>query len=208
MGTASPKETRTRPESLARLEGEPHRHDHEASRRLRLVAERDPCRARLDPLHARLRVGGAFGIDGDEPAAVEGLMARRERLHVPIHRVGIVLFPVDGDHTGCDEEPRDERFTKEGGGREIVHLPREHRPHQQRVDQVVRMVDAEEHGPRQGHSLRVPDLDALEEEPYPESRDGPHERIEAVHRLGRDHRGAVADAGPGAVSTAPEGQNV
>jgi len=38
-----------------------------------------------------------------------------------------------------------ERVAEERGGGEVVHLPREHRPSAQRVDQVVRMVDAEEH---------------------------------------------------------------
>ena len=54
-------------EPLAGLEAEPDRHDGEAPRGVRLVTERDPRRARLDPLHVRLRAGGAFGIDGDEP---------------------------------------------------------------------------------------------------------------------------------------------
>ena len=105
---------------------------------MRFVAERDPRRARLDPLYVRLRVGGAFGVDGDEPPAVECLVTRREHLHVAVRLVRVVRLPVDGNHPQGVEEPRDEPVAEERGGGEVVHLPREHRPHEQRVDQVVR----------------------------------------------------------------------
>ncbi len=168
-------------EPLARLEAEPDRYDREAPRRVRLVAERDPRGARLDPLHVRHRAGGAFRINGDEPPARQGLVARREHRRVPVQLVRVGRLQVDGNHPQGDEEPRDERIAEERGGGEVVHLPREHRPHEQRVDQVVRMVDAKEHRTHAWHPLRVPDLDALEEEPDPESRDHPDDGVERVH---------------------------
>ena len=73
------------------------------------------------------------------------------------------------------------RVAEERGGSEVVHLPREHRPYEQRVDQVVRMVDAEQHRTHGRYPLRVPDLDALEEKPDPEPRDHPDDDIEGVH---------------------------
>jgi len=167
-------------EPPAGLETEPYRHDREAPRSMRLVAERDPRRARLDPLHARLRAGGAFGIDGDDPPAVERLVTRRERLDVAVHLVGVVRLPVDGNHPQGEEKPGDERVAEERGGGEVVHLPREHRPHEQRVDQVVRVVDAEENRTHARYALAVPDLDALEKEPDPEPRDHPHDGVEGA----------------------------
>jgi hypothetical protein len=50
-----------------------------------------------------------------------------------------------------DEESRNERVAEERGGREVVYLPLEHRSDEQRIDQVVRMVDAEEHRTRARH---------------------------------------------------------
>jgi hypothetical protein len=168
-------------EPLARLEAEPDRYDREAPRGVRLVAERDPRGARLDPLHVHVRAGGALGIDGDEPLAFECLVARREHLRVAVQLVRVVRLQVDGNHPQGDEEPRHERIAEERGGGEVVHLPREHRPDEQRVDQVVRMVDAEEYGAHARHPLRMPHLDALEEEPDPEPRDHPDNGVEGVH---------------------------
>jgi hypothetical protein len=68
-----------------------------------------------------------------------------------------------------------------------VDLAGQHGAHQQRVDQVVRVVDAEEDRPSGGHALGVPDLDGLEEEPQPESCDPPDGGVEAVGRLDRRH---------------------
>jgi hypothetical protein len=110
---------------LRGLETKPYRYDREAPRGARLVAERDPRRARLDPLQVCLRAGGTFRIDGDEPPAVECLGAPRERLHVAVYLVRVVRLPVDGNHPQGDEEPRDERVAEERGGGEVVHLPRE-----------------------------------------------------------------------------------
>src|SRR4029453_5325875 len=158
-----------------------YRHDGETPGRVRLIGERDPRRARLDPLHVRLRTGDTFGIDGDEPPAVECLVTRREHFEVAVHPVRVVRLPEDGNHTQRDEEPRGKRVAEERGGGEIVHLPREDNPHEQRVDQVVRMVDAEEHRTDARYPLGVPDLDALEEEPDPESREQPDDGIEGIH---------------------------
>src|SRR4029077_16935099 len=80
----------------AGLETEPYRHDDEASRGMRLVAESDPRRARLDPLQVPLRVRGAFRVNGDEPPAVECLVTRGEHLRVAVHLVRVVRLPVDG----------------------------------------------------------------------------------------------------------------
>src|SRR5216110_2880354 len=79
-----------------------------------------------------------------------------------------------------EEKPGDERVAEERGGGEVVHLPREHRPHEQRVDQVVRVVDAEENRTHARYALAVPDLDALEKEPDPEPRDHPHDGVEGA----------------------------
>ena len=132
-------------EPFAGLEAESYWHEREAPGGVRLVAKRDPRRARLDPLHVRLRAGRAFGVDGDEPPPVECLVTRREHLYVPVHLVRSVCPAVDRNHPQRDEASCDERVPEERGGSEVVHLPRENRPQQQRVDQVVRMVDAEEH---------------------------------------------------------------
>src|SRR6267378_6999366 len=112
-------------EPRARVEAEPDRYDREAPGGVRLVAERDPRGARLDPLHVRRRAGGALGIDGDEPLAFECLVARREHLRVAVQLVRVVRLQVDGNHPQGDEEPRHERIAEERGGGEVVHLPRE-----------------------------------------------------------------------------------
>src|SRR5437870_12461014 len=52
---------------------------------------------------------------------------------------------------------------------------------QQRVDEVVGVVDAEEHGAVGGDALGVADVHRSEEEPEPEARDRAHGAIEAVH---------------------------
>src|ERR671919_19722 len=91
------------------------------------------------------------------------------------------VFPVDRNHSEGDEEPCDERVAEERGGGEVVHLPREHRPREQRIEQVIRMVDAKQHRTRGRYPLGVANLDALEEEPDPEPRDRPHDGVEGVH---------------------------
>ena len=166
---------------LASRETEPDRNDREASRGVRLVAERDPRRPRLDLLPVRLRAGGALGVDGNEPSAVEGRLARGEHLHVALSPASIVRPPVHRNRSERQQGPRDDGIAKEPSGREVLHLPWEQRSHEQRVDQVVRVVDAEQHRTRARDPFGVPDLDALEEEPHPEARHHPHDGIERVH---------------------------
>jgi hypothetical protein len=55
----------------------------------------------------------------DTAALARAVVTRREHLH---YLVRVVRLPVHGNHAQRDEEPR----------REIVHLPREHRPHEPR----------------------------------------------------------------------------
>jgi hypothetical protein len=149
------------------------------------IAQRDPRRARLDPLHVRLGPRGAFGINCDEPPAVKRLVTRREQLPVAVSSVRVVRSPVHGNHAQCNEEPRAEAVPEERGGGKVVHLARDDRAHEQRIDQVVRVIDAEQHRTRKRYALQMPDLHALEEEPDPESRDHPHDGVEGIHaRLG------------------------
>src|SRR5213592_2210657 len=60
---------------------------------------------------------------------------------------------------------------------------RESAADQQRVDEIVGMVDAKEHGPDGGHTLGVPHVHRAEKEPEPEAPDGAHGAVEAVHRV-------------------------
>src|SRR5207244_12489978 len=84
-------------------------------------------------------------------------------------------------------EARDERVLEEGGGGEVVHLAPHGSADDERVDEVVGVVDAEEHRPLMGHALRTAHVDRLEEEPQPEPRDRAHGPVEAVHALRRAH---------------------
>src|SRR5438445_5417473 len=56
---------------------------------------------------------------------------------------------------------------------------------QQRVDEVVRVVDAEEHGTRVGHALGVAHVHGLEEEPEPEAGGRADEPVKPVSPLPR-----------------------
>jgi hypothetical protein len=64
-----------------------------------------------------------------------------------------------------------------------VDLPPEHCCDDQGIDQVVRVVDAEEHRVNGRDALRVPDVDRLEAEPEPEANDEPHGGIETVRGI-------------------------
>ena len=182
---AGPKETSTRPRNdLRASKVRPTGTSASAPRPLRLVGEGDAGRARLDPLHPGLRVRRALGVDGDHAARVEGGVAGGEGVRVAIHLVRVVLPPVHGDGSCRVQEARHERIAKQRGGGHVVHLAREHGRHDQRVDEVVGMVAAEEHGAAGGHALEVAHVDALEEEPQPEAPDGADDAVEAIDRLG------------------------
>ena len=155
---------------------------------LGLEAEGDARGARLDALHARLGVRGPFRVDRDEPSGGQRVEARRERRDVLVHLVGIVLTPVDGDGAHAEEKPREELVAEERGRGEVVDLARHHGPHDERVDEVVRVVDAEQHGAPRRDTLAVPDAHAPEEEPDPETRDPTDERVRAIHAVAREPR--------------------
>ena len=80
------------PEGLAGLEGQADRHQRQRRPALafhalappRLVLEGDAGRAGLDPLHARLGMGGALRVDADEAARGQGPEAGGEGVHVPL----------------------------------------------------------------------------------------------------------------------------
>ena len=77
----------------------------------------------------------------------------------------------------------DQPMTEHRRRGEEVDLPPERRRNDQGVDQVVRVVEAEEH--RAGRDvLRVADVDALEAEPEPEPDDEPYGGIETGGGLG------------------------
>ncbi len=139
---------------LARLEGQAEGKEDEGLGPALFVLERDAGSAGLDPLNPRLGVGGAFRIDGDHVTAVEGGVAGGEGVHVAIHLVGIVLTAVHGDGTGCPEKAGQERIPEERGRGQVVHLAGEDGADQQRIDQVIGVIDAEEHGPVDGARVR------------------------------------------------------
>jgi len=152
-----------------------------------LPRERDARGARLDALNAGLGVGRALGIDRDERVVLEAGRTRRECVAILVHLPGIVLLAVDGDGAGGEQEARDERVAEEGGGGEVMDLAPHGGADDERVDEVVGVIDAEEHRPLAGHALRVSHVDRLEEEPEPEPRDGAHRAVEAIHALPRAH---------------------
>ena len=71
-----------------------------------------------------------------------------------------------------------------------MDLAPEHGPDQQRVDEIVRMIDAEQHGTYAGDTLGMSYVHRLEEEPHPEARDGPDASIEGVWCIGDRLAGA------------------
>ena len=184
-------------ERLARLERQPDRDQRELARPR--VAERDARRARPDALHARLGVRGALGIDGHDLVVGEGAMAGREHGAVGVFVHGLaphgILASIHRDGAGGEEEAGQQPLAEERRGREIVDLARHHRTDQERVDQVVRMVDAEEHGPGRRHTLGVAYVDAPEEEPHPEAREATQRRVEAIGGGGGRRRGADGHGG-------------
>ena len=183
------RDEHTRAKRLARLEGEAHGHHGQRARMRGLPRQRDARGACLELLHARLRVRGPLRIDGDQRAVPEGGRARGEGLRVLVGRGvrSLVLLSPHGDGAGRAEEARDERVLEEGGGGEVVHLAPHGSADDERVDEVVGVVDAEEHRPLMGHALRTAHVDRLEEEPQPEPRDRAHGPVEAVHALRRAH---------------------
>ena len=94
-----------------------------------------------------------------------------------------VLLPVHGNGPAREQEARDERVPEEGRGGEEVHLPIERGGDQQRVDEVVRVIDAEEHRPRLGHPVGVAHVHRLEEEPDAEAGQRPHRGVEGAGGL-------------------------
>ena len=183
------------PEGLPGLEGEPDRNQDErrsgvrtsgclGGRSRRLVVESDPRRARLDSLDASLGVRGALGIDREHVAGGESLTGRGERLGVAIGPVRVVLPPVDGDGAGAGQEAGEDRVPEERGVGEVVDLPWQCRRDQERVDQVVGMVDAEENGAPRRDAPCLAHGHLAEEEPDPEARREPQEGVEAARWLG------------------------
>ena len=61
-----------------------------------------------------------------------------------------ILLPVHGDGAAREQEACDERVPEERGGGQEVHLSLQRGGHQERVDEVVRVIDAEEHRPDVG----------------------------------------------------------
>ena len=147
------------------------------------MGERDACRARLDALDARFCVRRPLGVDRDQAPLGERRGARRERVDVRVQRSWVVPFAIDGDRPAGPEEPRDERVTEERGGGEVVDLPPHGGADQQRVDQVVRVVDAEEHRAGVGHPLGMAWVHRLEEEPEPEASGRADEPVEPIHPI-------------------------
>src|SRR6185295_1415252 len=168
-------------EGLAGLEGDAHRDEDEGRPAPRgLVVERDARGTGPDPLDAALGMGRALRVDADEPSALEGPEAGGERVRVAIHLAGIVLLAVDGDRPAGGEEAGHQGIAEQGRGRQVVDLPREDAADQQGVDQVVRVVDAEEHGARGRHQVRPDNVDVLEEEPEPEPANPTDHRIKPI----------------------------
>ena len=168
-------------ERVPRLEGEADRDHGEPPRVLVLELERDPRRAGLDALHARFRVCRAFGIDRDELAGGERVGDSGERLDVLVHLRRVVLPPVDRNDAHRAQEAAEQRVPEERRRREVVNLARHGGTDHERVDEVVRMVDAEQDGARPRHALGMAHARAPEEEPEPEAREAAHERVAAVH---------------------------
>ena len=84
----------------------------------------------------------------------------------------------------CTQEARDQWITEHRRRGEEVDLPPERCRHDQGIDQVVWMVDAEEHRAVGRDPLGVPEVDGFEEEPEGETNDEPHGGIESVHPIG------------------------
>src|SRR5216684_1063403 len=122
-------------------------------------------------------------IDGHEPPAGQRDHGRLECPRVLVHLAGVVLAPVEGNGPAGLEKFPDEGIAEEGGRGEVVHLALHHRAHEERIDEVVRVVDAEEDGAGPGDALGMPHVDGAEEEPDPEAAKEPHEGIEAVPLL-------------------------
>jgi hypothetical protein len=152
--------------------------------RARLVAQRDAGGAALDALDVRLGMRRAFGVHRNEAAALERLEAGGKCFRIRVHLVRVVLLPVHGDRPARTQETGNQWVAEEPRRGEVVDLPLERGPDDQRIDQVVRVVDAEEHRARGRDALGVPDVDGLEAEPEPEPNDEPHGGIEAVRGIG------------------------
>src|SRR5206468_4432370 len=166
--------------SLARVEGEPDGNQAERARVLGLVRERDARRARLDAPDARLCVRRPLRVDRDDAALGERVGTRRERVGVLLHAVRIVLPAVDGDRPAGPEKRRDESAVEEPGGGKVVDLPPDSRSDEQRVDEIVRVIDAEEHRAGVGHALGMAHVHRLEEEPEPETADRADDPVHAL----------------------------
>src|SRR6266481_5116047 len=125
-------------------------------------------------------MGRPLRIDADETSGSERRHAGLEGSHVLVHLVGIVLAAVHGDGADGLEEPGDDGVPEKRGCSQVVDLSIDDRPHEERVDQVVGMVDAEEHRAPARHPVRVPHVDRAEEEPDPEAAGPADERIERI----------------------------
>jgi hypothetical protein len=163
-----------RPERLASLEAEAHGDDGELGLAVvgvtcGLEVERDPGCAGPDALHAGFGVRGALGIDRDHATVPEGAVHGLEGGDVAVGGVPPVLLAVHGDRPAREEEAGHDPAAKERRGGEVVDLAPHDGAHQQRVDEIVRMIDAEQNGPVRRHALGVVDVDGAEEEPHPES---------------------------------------
>ena len=171
-------------ERLARLERQPHGDERQLVRSGRLVAQRDAGRAALDALDARLGMRRAFGVDRNEAAAPERLEAGGKCFRIRVHLVRVVLLPANGDRPARTQEAGDQWVTEHRRRGEEVDLSAERCRDDQGIDQVVRVVDTEEHRAVGRDALGVPDVDGLEAEPEPEPNDQPHGGIEAVRGIG------------------------
>ena len=148
------------------------------------MAQRDAGRAALDALDARLGMRRAFGIDRNEATALERLETGGKCFRIRIHPVRVVLLPAHGDRPARTQETGDQWVTEHRRGGEEVDLPPERCRDDQGIDQVVRVIDAEEHRAVGRDALRMPDVNGLEAEPEPEPNDEPHGSIEAVRGIG------------------------
>ena len=66
-----------------------------------------------------------------------------------------------------------------------MHLAGEDGADQQRVDQVIGVVDSQEYGPVDRDAFEMTHVHTLEEEPQPEAADGTEPPVEAVHCVAR-----------------------
>jgi hypothetical protein len=147
---------------------------------LGFVPKGDAGGAGLDALHPGLGVGGALRVDADQVALTQRGEAGLEHLHVAIHAVWVVLPAIDGDGAARSEKAPDQGVAEERGRGQVVNLARDGRAHHQGVDEIVGVVDAQQHGSNGRHPFGVAHVDRPKQEPQPEARDQAHGCVEGV----------------------------